>query len=166
MKTSLLVFFSVFCISAFSFAQEPAQLPTPSATAVSAVGSPTPVLAPAPPTPVTEVLVAEPAAPPKWAEDLIMTAQALPVIGPVISKILLYAGIVSSILTALIACLLTIFSALAKVMNLAGLVSVAEKIKLFRNGRVMYWLSYLSMFNAKKPVAKSGNGSASEMPVA
>lgn len=90
-----------------------------------------------------------------------MTAQKLPVIGPIVSKALLYAGIVSSILTALIACLLTIFTALSKVLNLAGLMSIAEKVQLFKNGKVMYWLTYLSMFNAKKPEDKdSGNVSS------
>lgn len=131
-------------------------MPSPVASA-----SPAPEVAVLPVAPSGTVVVAEPAAPPKWAEDLIMTAQKLPVIGPIVSKALLYAGIVSSILTALIACLLTIFTALSKVLNLAGLMSIAEKVQLFKNGKVMYWLTYLSMFNAKKPEDKdSGNVSS------
>lgn len=98
------------------------------------------------------VQVAEPAAPPKWAEDLIMASQGLPVAGPFISKALLYLGIISSILTALTAFVLTVANVLKGISNIAGLTNFSMKVDDFKNGKIMYWLKYFSMFNAKKAV--------------
>lgn len=145
MKSILFVFtFSlVLSLCSFSHAQVPAA--SPAAIVVTTITAPTPV-----PT----VQVAEPAAPPAWAIDLMMTAQNLPVVGPYISKALLYLGILSAILTSLIAFLLTAISALTGILNVAGLVNLATKLQIFRDGKVMYWLKFLSMFNAKKPESK------------
>lgn len=126
-----------------------AQNVDPQAAAVLVTAQPS-VLAPLVASPQV-VAVAEPAAPPKWAADLLVSVQNFPVIGPIVSKAILYVGIVSSILTALVACVLTILSALSGALNLAGLASFVAKIQDFKNGKIMYWLTYLSMFNAKKP---------------
>lgn len=143
MKPVMLLFFSALMLSIYTFAESPAAVVVaPSAPSVVA------------PAPIVNVPVAEPAAPPKWAEQMLVTIQGLPYVGPIVSKILLYAGIVSSILTAFIAFLLTVLSALMGVMNMAGLASFAAKIQLFKDSKFMYWLKYLSMFNAKKPEAK------------
>jgi hypothetical protein len=96
--------------------------------------------------------VAEPAAPPQWAQDLIVSAGKLPVVGPVVTKGMVYLGIISSILTAGIAFLLSVLAALSGIASLANLTSFATKLTAFRDGKIMYWLKYLSMFNAQKPV--------------
>lgn len=140
MRMALLVFTASLCLSICSFSKAQTVTAQP-ATAVVQVSQ----------TPVPTVQVAEPAAPPEWAAELIVTAQEIPVVGPILSKALLYLGIVSAILTSLIAFLLTTISALSKVLNTAGLVNFAAKVQAFRDGPIMYWLKYLSMFNAKKP---------------
>lgn len=140
MRSFLTVYITAFLLSicSVSYCQtEPTSTPAVAVVQVEA--------------PVQTVQVAEPAAPPKWAEQLIMTAQDLPVVGPVVSKALIYLGIISAILTSLIAFLLTTISALTKVFNLVGLVNFATKLQAFSNGPIMYWLKYLSLFNAKKP---------------
>lgn len=105
-------------------------------------------------TPDAVVSVAEPAAPPQFAQDIIVAAQKLPVIGPFVAKGLLYLGILSSILTAAIAFLLTVLSALSGIASLANLTSFGSKLVAFRDGKIMYWLKYLSMFNAQKPTVQ------------
>lgn len=91
--------------------------------------------------------------PPQWAYSILLDAQALPVVGPVISKTLLYAGIASSILTMLVAFLIGSMTALASVFNYAGLTSAVQAITVFQKGPVIYWLKFFSLFNAKKPDA-------------
>lgn len=141
MKSAFFIFTATFLIFFCSF----------KTLANEAVTAPTAVVQTAPVTaPIETVQVAEPAAPPKWAEQLIVTSQELPVIGPIVTKGLLYLGMVSSILTALIACLLTVLNALSGIASLTGLANFAAKVQIFKNGKVMYWLKYISMFNAKK----------------
>lgn len=111
----------------------------------------TPSLAAAP----VSVSVAAPAAPPKWAEDLMVTAEKMPVVGPLVSKALLYLGILSSLLTALIAFLLAGLSTLSGAFSWAGFATSAAKIDAFQNGKIVYWLKYFSMFNAKQPVEQA-----------
>ena len=142
MKSALIIFVSAFMLL---FCSKQALAQDVATSTPAAIVQTVPVVAP-----VQTVQVAEPAAPPKWAEQLIVTAQDLPVVGPIVTKALLYLGIVSSILTALIACLLTLLNAISGVASLTGLAKYADKITLFKNGKVMYWLKYLSMFNAKK----------------
>jgi hypothetical protein len=144
MKAAFLIFSTTFIL--FFCGQQVVAQDSVTSTPVAVVQT-VPVVAP-----IETVQVAEPAAPPKWAEQLIVTAQELPVIGPIITKALLYLGIVSSILTALIACLLTMLNAISGIASLTGLAKYADKIQMFKNGKIMYWLKYLSMFNAKKNV--------------
>ncbi len=140
--TALIIFFAV---SAASLPAHCDPSPSPSASAVSSSQSPAP--------PMTQgvVAVAEPAAPPSWAQALMVSAQKLPVIGPIVSKALLYTGILGSILTLLCGFLMAALSALSGVLNYAGLASVVQKIADFQNGKFMYYLKFFSLFNAKKP---------------
>lgn len=121
----------------------------PSAAAASAVVV-APLVAVAAPA-VATVAVAEPAAPPQWAIDLILTIQKLPIIGPIVTKAMVYAGIIASILTALVGCLLTVFTMLSSIASFSGLAKIADAIKAFRDGKIMYWLTYFSIINAQKP---------------
>ncbi len=103
------------------------------------------------PSPSPTVQVAQPSAPPQWAQDLMVNAEKLPLVGPYVSKFLLYLGILSAIMTSILACILSVLNSLMGVMNLAGLTDAATKIANFRDGKFMYWLKYFSLFNAKKP---------------
>lgn len=110
-----------------------------------------PVLVASPAPSSQTVAVAEPAAPPAWAQDLMVNAEKLPVVGPFVTKALLYAGIVSSSLTAFLTFLMGLLSSLSSIANFAGLAALSQKIQDFKNGKIVYWLKYFSMFNAKKP---------------
>lgn len=100
--------------------------------------------------PPTMVPVPEPAAPPQWAQDVLMSAEGLPIVGPLVAKALVYAGILAAILSALVLCLLTILNALSGVLNFSGLATAVLAIQDFKNGKIMYWLKYFSLFNAQK----------------
>lgn len=139
-----LLLLSLSSLTVMSFA-DAAPSPAPSGVAVMVDHPPAPPMAPA------VVAVAEPAAPPAWAQTVIVGAQKLPVIGPIVTKALIYLGIISSILTMLAAFLSSALTILAGALNYAGLLSAVQKIADFKNGRFMYYLKYLSMFNAQKP---------------
>jgi hypothetical protein len=139
----------LFCIADPTFVL--ADNVIPQATAVTAP-APAPVMTPVPPgVSLPAVAVAEPSAPPQWAQDIIVVAEKLPLVGPIVAKVMLWAGILSGILTTLVGAVLGILQLLLGVFNLTGLVNAAAWIAAFRDGKVMYWLKFFSMFNAKKP---------------
>lgn len=147
----------VFLLAAFLFAiADPisvlADSQTSPATAVTA-SAPAPVMTPVPPgVSLPAVAVAEPSAPPLWAQDIIVAAEKLPFIGPVVAKVLLWCGILSGVLTTLVGALLGVLNLLLGAFNLAGLTNASSWLVAFRDGKVMYWLKFFSMFNAKKPM--------------
>lgn len=96
------------------------------------------------PAPVQEV--------PAWLDKIISILQGIPVIGPVVTEILKYLGVFAVITTSLTAFLMTALRALVSVFNLAKLVELASKVKAFEDSKVMYYLKYLSLFNATKKV--------------
>jgi len=115
-----------------------------------AAASATPVAAATPaPTPQLtvkdEILV-----PPTWVQDALIMVKSLPVVGPIVTQVLQWTGVVVTILTAFVAFLLTSIRALSTVMTLAGLAIASQKIESFRDSKIMYWLKYFSMFNAEK----------------
>lgn len=113
-------------------------------------GFPISISQPASPSP-SVVAVAEPAAPPAWAQQLMVTAQKLPVIGPIVSKALLYLGILASVLTMLAGFLIGALQAISGAFSYAGLTNAVAAIGAFQNGKFMYYLKYFSLFNAQKP---------------
>lgn len=141
----LFVLLGLSCLSleAFSDAGVPVSIvaaPSLKAPAIAAPAAPTPMVA-----------VPEVSAPPSWAQDLMVNAQKLPVIGPIVSKALLWLGIISSILTLIVGFLMAGVQVLMGAFNYAGLTAFVEKLAAFQSGKIMYWLKYLSLFNAKKP---------------
>lgn len=100
--------------------------------------------------------------PPNWLQDMIITIKKLPVIGPVLTVALQWLGVIATILTALVAFLLVSIRALTTVLTSLKLVELAEKIVTFQNSKIVYWLKYISMFNAQKPVEekKANDGTA------
>lgn len=113
----------------------------PQAVAPSTIATPAPAL----------VAVPEPAAPPQWAIDVLMSAAKLPIIGPYVSKALLYAGILAALLTSLVAFLLGAVALLSQAFGWAGLTNFSNALAAFKGSQFMYWLTYFSNFNAKKP---------------
>lgn len=143
---ALVTMFFVF-LSAACFAQTPvpqvpvAATPPPIAVSVSA------------PTTSSQVAVAEPAALPQWAQEILVVAEKLPVVGPLVSKILLYAGIFAVLLTSLVAFLSGLLATLSGVFNFTGLTKASAALADFKNGKIMYWITYFSNFNAQKPAS-------------
>lgn len=131
-------------------AQVAASAPAPVAQAPVAVLPPP---APAIILPAPVVSVPAVAAPPSWATDILAVVSGLPVVGPYLSKALLYLGIIAAILTTLVAAALSILASLKGAFSWAGLDTAASAIQSFQTGQVMYWLTYFSNFNAKKPSA-------------
>lgn len=139
---SIIFIFAVLLAIELAFAQSPSPpkliIPAPAAAVLPTVTSPT-------------VQVAESAAPPEWVQKLIVTSQGLPVVGPIVTKVILYGGMLASILTLVAGTLMALLKILSGISSLSGLIAFANKVEAFQNGKVMYWLKYLSMFNAKKP---------------
>lgn len=144
-----ILFAALTCCGSFTFAQE-----AQTSTAIVSPTVPNEIQITLAPIVPGSVQVAEPAAPPKWAEDLIMKLQSMPVVGPYVSKIMVYLGILCAILTGLLAFLLTSLTALSGVLNFAGLTDAVKAIEDFKSSKFMYWLKYFSMFNAKKEKPK------------
>lgn len=135
----LLLGFSLMAFEAFSDDGFPILVSSPHAIATM----PTPA-------PSTTVPVAEVAAPPAWAQDVMVSAQTLPVIGPIVTKALLYLGILSSLLTMFAGFLMSSLAVLAGAFNFAGITKAVVFITDFQKGKFMYWIKFFSMFNAKK----------------
>ncbi len=95
--------------------------------------------------------VPEVSAPPVWAQDLMVTAGKLPIIGPVVSKVMLYLGIVSSILTLFCGFLISAIGIVSQSLKYAGLENAVATLGAFQNGKFMYYLKFFSLFNAQKP---------------
>lgn len=110
------------------------------------------VSAPVPPSANAVVPVAAPSAPPAWLQNLLVFVQGLPIIGPYAAKAFVYVSAISALLTSLVAFLLAALTILSKVFgSVSGLQSFSALIEEFKEGQIMYWLTYLSNFNAQKP---------------
>jgi hypothetical protein len=143
--------------------QTPSVSPTPVAAAPASPSvspSPTPSASPSPALavsssaqPIVNVIPVPVASaePPAWFSEFIGIVSSLPVVGPYVSKVIVYAGVAAAVLTSLVTALLAILTALGSAFNLTGLTAFAQKITDFKNGKIMYWLAYLSMYNATKP---------------
>lgn len=114
------------------------------------------------PAPVVEAVAAvqvpavqEVQPPPEWVKDLIIGAQSIPVIGPIVVTILQWLGVIVAILTALCAFLLVVLRSLSTVLSMAQLAEWAAKIKAFESSKIVYWLKYFSAFNAQKEEKKA-----------
>jgi hypothetical protein len=155
----------LFCATILIFPKPvTAQAPAPAASP-SAVASPAPAPSPAAPAVTPAAVPAVPPAPPAWALELLTTVEALPVVGPIVAKGLLYLGILSAILTSLVAFLLSALAGLKSVLNFAGLTTLTSALQSFQDGPIMYWLTYFSNFNAQNPPA-SMVAAASTKPAA
>lgn len=86
---------------------------------------------------------------PQWLMQLIMMGDQIPVVGPYIVKGMQWLGLIASVTTTVCACLITILKLIEGVANVANLKPVADKLQEFQNGRIMYYLKFVSLFNAR-----------------
>lgn len=105
----------------------------------------------------TEVALAQAAIdpifiPPSWLQDLLLAVKSLPIVGPYVVEFFKWIGVVSVILTSLCASILTILKALSGALKLAKLDELAAKVEAFQSSKIIFWLKYLSNFNAQKAV--------------
>jgi hypothetical protein len=135
-----LIIFAIMMMSVLVFAQDPSQGVVQPAVAIA-----TPIPTPAPATSVT------PLAPPDFVVKLLTFVQGLPVVGPIVSKIVQYAAILGSLLTLLVAFLLSVLKIVAPLMSAVSADGVAAFLTAQQNSKWMYWLKYFSFFNAKTP---------------
>ena len=150
MKMTGLIFSILFCFTLF--AQQPAPeaaQPLPAAPVVAAPAVAMPPLTAVEKAELPQLEVKdESLVPPTWLQDVIVAVKGFPVVGPYLVMLLQWLGVLSAILTALCAFLLISVKAVNNVLNLMKLTEFAAKIAAFEKGKVMYWLKYLSMFNA------------------
>lgn len=136
-KITILILFSFFILN-LAYAQESAQPTTEVVVSSSTVGS------------VEESPIETP---PQWLVEALKMVAKLPMIGPILTKIFQWAGVLSVVLTLLVAFLLGIVKALKAVMSFSPKwESWVQWLEAFEHGQFMYYLKFLSMFNAKQPV--------------
>lgn len=156
-----LVFMSVCVVLSFlastAYAQKAITIKAPAKSAAVEPSAPVapPVVTPlvvdeSAPVPVT--VKDESAAPPVWMQDAVVSVKKLPYIGPFVVKAAQAIAVLFSVLTALCAFLLVLLKALAGFSSLANLAKFADKVETFQNSKIMFYLKYLSAFNAQKPV--------------
>lgn len=148
MRMFILALFSSCLLFSYSASAETASAPVAVASSAPVVTPVPPPIATTAPAGVPTIAVAVPSAPPQWAQELLLTAEKLPVVGPWVAKLILWLGILAGILTTLTAAILGIVKTLIGAANLTGLTEVATWLGNFQNGQVMYWLKFFSLFNA------------------
>jgi hypothetical protein len=149
MRSLLVVLMMVFAFELVLADGAPS--PSPAASPVAVAPTPAPVVALSLADPV--VVKDTSAAPPVWMQDVLVSIKKLPMVGPIVVKVLNWLGVLCSVLTALAAFLMVVLKALSSVLSLAQLTDLSAKVQAFQDGKILYWLKYLSMFNAQKPDA-------------
>lgn len=89
--------------------------------------------------------------PPDWLVAVLMFLQSIPAVGGIIAKVVMWAGVLSSVMTAVSLGVQGILMGLSAIAGFAGLAGVAEQIKALSE-KVLPWLKYFSMFNVQKKV--------------
>jgi hypothetical protein len=149
MRSLLVVLFFVFAFELVLADTAPSPSPVASPVVVATTPSPALALTAADPVVVKDTS----AAPPIWMQDVLVSIKKLPMVGPLVVKVLNWLGVLCSILTALAAFVMVVLKALTGVLNVAQLTELSAKVQAFQDGKILYWLKYLSMFNAQKPDA-------------
>jgi hypothetical protein len=103
------------------------------------------------PVQVAEKVVAKKPEPPEWVVKALASVESLPTVGPIISKGIQYMGILGTIMTLLAAFVVGVIRALAPFIASAKGQAVEEFVEKAMESKLVYWLSYFSFLNAKKP---------------
>lgn len=103
------------------------------------------------PTQVSEKVLVKKPEPPEWVVKALASIESLPTVGPVISKGIQYMGILGTIMTLLATFVVGVIRALAPLIASAKGQAVEEFVERAMESKLVYWLSYFSFLNAKKP---------------
>lgn len=99
--------------------------------------------------------------PADWIKTAIVFVYQIPYVGPVVLLIFKWITALLTIVTGLCGFLLISFKALSGVLSTVKLVEWAQAVTDFKdNSKVMYWLKYISAFNAPAPKDQKPNGQA------
>jgi len=82
--------------------------------------------------------------------QMMAIAKSVPVLGPIAVEVAKYLGLVASLLTILVTAILAAIRSLQVALPLLKLASLAAKIAAFEKSKVMYYLKFFSVYNAKK----------------
>ncbi len=88
--------------------------------------------------------------PPDIIVQLLTFLQSVPYVGPVLVVALKWVAIVAPIMTALSLCVQAVLAIPEVAARFSGAHELGDKIKYWSD-KVVYWLSYFSIRNAKKP---------------
>jgi hypothetical protein len=87
--------------------------------------------------------------PPEVILQILQVLQAIPYVGPILVMILKWIAIVAPVMTALSVCAQVILALPEIVARYKGSHELAEKIRYWSE-KIVYWLSFFSVRNAKK----------------
>jgi hypothetical protein len=87
--------------------------------------------------------------PPDWMLDVVIYLNSLPGIGPALKTIFEWIAALSVITTRLCATAILTLRTLAPLLRSTGLINAAVLVET-HGPKVVYWLKYVSLFNAKK----------------
>lgn len=141
MRQLILMAFTMLVVGVLVHAEDVVK-PAPAAAAVEAMPETAPtVIDKVPP-------------PPSWLDEVMAVVFKIPVVGPFLLQIMQYLGLIASILTIVVTVALGGIQSLAVVLKWVKLSDLAVKILAFQNSPIMYWMKFLSVYNAKKPEEK------------
>lgn len=98
---------------------------------------------------VAQEPVQDPAVP-SWLERGLDILVAIPFVGPWLAKILVWVGVIASVLTAVATAFFAVVKSLTKVLSLMKLVGFAQKIEVFYQ-KIAPFLMFFSIYNVKLP---------------
>ena len=87
--------------------------------------------------------------PPEWFESFLLMLKSLPTIGPVIVKASQWFGVLVTVTTSLTVAVISLVNGAAAIANKLGKPEISKKIEE-KAAKIIYWLKYVSAFNAPK----------------
>jgi len=88
--------------------------------------------------------------PPEWLANAMYTIEKLPIVGPIAVEVFKWLGVISAIMTALVTCLLSISRTLFYAAKFGSVASLMAWVTKFETSKIMNWLKFFSIYNAKK----------------
>jgi hypothetical protein len=79
-----------------------------------------------------------------------LSAESVPFVGPALVEVLKWLGVIGALMTALVTFILSVTRTLFFAARWTRLGSLMLVVANFEKGKVMYWLKYFSLYNAKK----------------
>lgn len=88
--------------------------------------------------------------PPLWILDLVIFLNDIPTVGPILKSVFEWAAALAVVSTALCGAAIVSLKALSPLLLKFGLTDKAAALEK-NSAKVIYWLKYISLFNATKP---------------